>query len=230
MRQGILLLMLVVMPNISVSQTAAQPSSPWQDAYSRRNYQLGITISQFRVLSYPDQKEWPNAYPVCTDEARSQTFPFMEQLHISSDWKNAGVVQCTFFYNDKKINRPEIAALMLGDLGSLTNFFFISEDGHQEPRLFLVKSGGPSGTYMDLLNTFVVAFGKPAITKEQYQTKSGAAFPNEIATWENNSSSIELRRFGRTTEVLQVTHLLKPLAAVFDKKLAEGQAEKAKRL
>jgi len=61
MRQGILLLMLAVMPNVSVPQTATQPSSPWQDAYSRRNYQLGITISQFRVLPYPDQKEWPNA-------------------------------------------------------------------------------------------------------------------------------------------------------------------------
>lgn len=134
MRQGILLLMLAVMPNVSVPQTATQPSSPWQDAYSRRNYRLGITISQFRVLPYPDQKEWPNAYPVCTDEARGQAFPFLEQLYISSDWKSAGVVQCTFFYNDKTMNRPEVAALMLGDLGSLTNFFFISEDGHKEPR------------------------------------------------------------------------------------------------
>lgn len=230
MRQGILLLMLAVMPNVSVPQTATQPSSPWQDAYSRRNYRLGITISQFRVLPYPDQKEWPNAYPVCTDEARGQAFPFLEQLYISSDWKSAGVVQCTFFYNDKTMNRPEVAALMLGDLGSLTNFFFISEDGHKEPRLFLVKSGGPSSIYGDLLSTFVVAFGKPAITREQCQTKAGSTFPNEIATWENNSSSIELRQFGRTVEVLQVTHLLKPLAAVFDKKLAEGQAEKAKKL
>src|ERR1700730_156610 len=67
-----------------------KPGSPWQDAYSRRNYQLGITISQFRTLPYPDQKEWPNAYVVCTDEARSQTFPF--HLYISSDLKGAGVV------------------------------------------------------------------------------------------------------------------------------------------
>lgn len=206
-----------------------KPGSPWQDAYSRRNYQLGITISQFRTLPYPDQKEWPNAYVVCTDEARSQTFPF--HLYISSDLKGAGVVQCTFFYNHGTSNVPESAALMLGNLGSVTTFYFISENGQQEPRLFLVKSVGPSDFYGDLLDTFAVAFGKPsAITHEQYQTKAGSIFPNEIATWENTLSSIELKRFGETTEVLQITCLLKPLAVVLDKKIAEGQAMKAKKL
>jgi hypothetical protein len=151
-------------------------------------------------------------------------------LYISSDWKSAGVVRWAFFYNDRTMNRPESAALMLGDIGSLTTFYFISEDGRQEPRLFLVKSGGPSDSYADLLNAFSVAFGKPTITREQYQTRAGSIFPNEIATWENTSSSIELKRFGDTTRVLQVTHLLKPLEAVFDKKLAEAQAEKAKKL
>jgi len=231
MRKGILLLTLVVLPIASIAQTSIKPSSPWQDAYSRRSYQLGITISQFRALPYPDQKEWPNAYPVCTDEARSQTFPFLAELYISSDWKSAGVVQCTFFYNSGTMNPAERAALMLGDLASFTVFFFIPENGGQEPRLFLVKSRGSSGSYGDLLNTFSAAFGKPStITREQYQTKAGSIFPNEIATWENTSSSIELKRFGETTEVLQITHLLKPLAAVFDKKLAEGQAMKAKKL
>jgi hypothetical protein len=208
-----------------------KPSSPWQDAYSRRNYQLGITISQFRTLPYPDQKEWPNAYPVCTDDPRSQTYPYLADLYISSDWKSAGVVQCTFFYNDATMNRPLRAALMLGDLGSLTTFYFISEDGREEPRLFLIKSGGPSDSYESMLSTFVVAFGKPSkITQEQYQTKAGSVFPNEIATWENASSTMQLGHFGETTEVLQITHLLKPLMAVFDKKLAEGTARKAKKL
>lgn len=208
-----------------------KPTSLWQDAYSRRNYQLGITISQFRALPYPDQREWPSAYPVCTDEARSQTFPFLAELNISSEWRSTGVVQCTFFYNDSTMNRPERAALMLGNLGSFTTFFFISENGRQEPRLFLIRSGAPSDSYVDLLNTFTMAFGKPSkITREEYQTKAGSVFPNEIATWENTASSMQLERFGQTIEVLQLTHLLKPLAAVFDKKLAEGQAEKAKKL
>jgi len=208
-----------------------KPSSPWQDAFSRRNYQLGITISQFRALPYPDQKEWPNAYSLCTDEARSQTFPYLAELYISSDWKSAGVVQCTFFYNSATMNRPERAALMLGDLSSLTTFFFISEDGKQEPRLFLVRSAGPSELYGDILQIFTVAFGKPSnVIQEQYRTMSGSIFPNETATWENAPSSIQLSRFGETTRVLQITHLLKPLAAVFDKKLAEGQAMKAKKL
>ncbi len=231
MGKGILLVMFVLISIALVGQTSTKPSSPWQDAYSRRNYQLGITISQFRVLPYPDQREWPNAYPVCTDEARSQTYPFLEELYISSDWKSTGIVQCTFFYNSATMNRPLRASLMLGDLHSFTIFLFISEDGRQEPRLFLIKSGGPSDSYGDLLSTFAAAFGKPStITREQYQTKAGSIFPNEIATWENTSSSIELKRFGDTTMVLQVTHLLKPLAAVFDRKLAEAQAEKAKKL
>jgi hypothetical protein len=208
-----------------------KPSSPWPDAYSRRNYQLGITISQFRTLPYPDQDQWPNSYPICSDDPRGHTVPFLLDLIISDDWKNAGIIQCTFFYNSSAINQPLRAALMLGDISSLTSFYFISQEGQQEPRLFLIKSAGPSDSYGDLLKTFVAAFGKPSnITKEQFQTKTGSVFPNEIAVWENNNSSIQLSHFGQTTEVLQVTHSLKPLVAVFEKRLAEGQAMKAKKL
>jgi hypothetical protein len=208
-----------------------KPTSPWSDAYSRRNYQLGITISQFRTLAYPDQKEWPNAYAVCTDEAKSHTFPFLGELLLSDDWKKAGVVQCSFFYDSNVTNRPESAALMLGDIASVTKFFFISENEQQEPRLFLVQSGGPTENFEDLVGSFTVALAKPPEIKlEPFQTKAGGAFQNVKAIWGNASCSMELRRFGETTQILQVTHVLKPLAAVFEKKLAEGQSIKAKKL
>lgn len=208
-----------------------KPSSPWPDAYSRRNYQLGITILQFRALPYPDQDQWPNSYPICSDDPRGKIPPFRLDLMISDDWKNAGVVQCTFFYESTAINQPLNAALMLGSLSSPTSFYFIAQEGQQEPRLFLIKSSAPSDSYGDLLKTFASAFGKPSnVVQENFQTKSGSIFPNEIATWENNNSSIQLSHFGQTTEVLQVTHSLKPLLAILEKRLAEGQAVKAKKL
>jgi hypothetical protein len=209
-----------------------QPSSPWPDAFSRRNYKLGITISQFRSIPFPDwgdQQGWPNAYPVCTDEARSKTLDFSE-LYLSDEQKDAGVVECKFFWDSDSMGRRE-AALKMGSLYSTTTLFFISEDGQKEPRLFWIKSIGPSDSYQDLTDTFAVAYGKPTkIMQMPVQTKSGSTFTNEISTWDNLYSSIEIARYGETTNLLQVTYLLKPLAEVFDKKLAEERAKKAKTL
>lgn len=210
----------------------SSPSSPWPDAFSRRSYKLGITISQFRSLPFPDwgdRQGWPNAYPVCTDEARSKVHDFF-RLDVSVDWKDAGVVECKFFADDGSMGIQE-AALKMGSLYSTTTFLFIPEDGKVEPRLFLIKSVSGSDSYQDLKSTFAAAFGKPSkITQEPAQTEAGAVFSNEITTWENPSSTIEIARYGETINLLQVTYSLKPLAEVFDKKLAERRAKKAKTL
>jgi hypothetical protein len=218
--------------NVDHNDAAAlKPSSPWPVAYSRRNFQLGISISQFRAAPYPDQKEWPGAYSVCTGDPRSLDPAFEVRLRISSDWKGAGVTACKFFYDSDVLKSPEEAGLVLGDINSRTTFFFISEDGRQEPRLFRIESGGPSGSYAELSNAFVSAYGVPSkASQEQYQTKGGSIFANKISTWENASSFIRLTQFGETTEVFEVVHSLKPLDKVFEKNLTEVTARKAKTL
>jgi hypothetical protein len=151
---------------------------------------------------------------------------------LSNDWKAAGVVKCGFFYDsDHLFKSTDSAGLVLGDLNSLTSFFFISEDGQQEPRLFLIKSGGPSDSFEPLIRAFTTALGKPAKTsKEPIQTQMGSTFENVTVTWENKSSVVEVQQFVETTQVLEVRHILKPLMGIFQKKLADGQAAKAKKL
>jgi hypothetical protein len=210
--------------------STAAPQSPWPDAHARRTYQLGITLSEFRAIPYPDQQGWPNAYPVCTDEARSEKYPYRgEDLNISEDWKAVGVIKCTFFY-DGRFGLSS-AGLMLGDFGSHTEFAFISEDGQKEPRLFLIKSGGPTGKFEDLVSAFSVALGKPSkVEKAKVQNRVGNAFENETVVWQGKSSRVELERYAATLRILEVRHILEPLDGIFVKKLAERTAIKAHNL
>jgi hypothetical protein len=208
-----------------------KPKSPWPDAYSRRSYQLGILLSQFRSIPFPDQKDWPGAFPVCTNDPGSHELASIGKLNLPSDWKSAGVVECKFFYNSQAMHSIESAALLLSDWNSDTTFLFISKDGREEPRLFRILSEGPTDSYPSLTLAFISAFGPPSKTShETYQVKSGGVFPNEVQRWENASSSIEVSQFGETTNLLRVTHILKPLDEVFGKKLLEVAADRAKTL
>jgi len=131
----VLLLMLAVMPNVSVPQTATQPSSPWQDAYSRRKlparYNDFLSSACFRTRTRRNGRTHILSAPTRRAAKPSRSWNSCTYRVIG---RALGVVQCTFFYNDKTMNRPEVAALMLGDLGFSDKFFFISEDGHQGSR------------------------------------------------------------------------------------------------
>lgn len=215
---------------VSLSAGAADVTQ-WPDAYSRRNYTLGMSLSEFRSTRHPDQKEWPNAYPVCTDEPKAATYPFSADLNISSDWKGVGVVQCTFFYDISAMPRPFGAGLVLGGINSHTEFFFIPPSSGEEPRLFYITSGGPTENYDDLVLTFTEALGKPTSVKsERLQNKIGAEFNNTVTTWANKSSEIVVNRYGDTIHVFEVEHILTPLWNVFEKGLGHNRSENAKKL
>jgi hypothetical protein len=211
---------------VNLAEAASvRPTSPWPSAFSRRNYQLGITLSQFRSLPYPDE---PPALPVCTDEVRASSF-LLAGLLLSDDWKRAGVVMCGFFRASGLFGVS--ARLTLGNVDADTHCYFIRNGDDAEPRLFLVKSSGPTVAFEGLTQSFTVAVGKaPQLTTAQVQTKAGAMFQNDIATWENDVSFIRLERYGGTTELFSLTHALKPLMTIFDKKLAAVAAADAKKL
>jgi hypothetical protein len=216
-------LLLASLPSV------AQPTSPWPEAYARRDFKLGISISDFRQMPHPDQKESPNAFPVCAGDPNAMGYPYESDLEVAADWRTAGVTKCSYFYK----SGPSVyeAGIKMGDLNSTTSFYFISGEGGSEPRLFMILSGGPSQTYAELTNIFATALGKPAkVTNEPFQTRAGAIFENEVTVWKNASSQVEIRRFGVTTMVLQVKHTLNSLASLFERRIAESNAAKAKKI
>ena len=209
----------------------AADGSSWPDAFARRSYKLGMTLADFRATPYPDTKDWPTAYAVCSDEPRAASYPYQSDVSVSKDWREAGVIACTFFFESGPNKMVYSAGLILGDIPSQTKFYFIRATQDSEPRLFYITSGGPTAKYPDLLATFTQALGKPSSVKSDVvQNRLGATFKNDVATWSNTSSKVIVTRYGDTIYVLQVEHVLTPLWKVLESGLDTGRADKAKKL
>ncbi|WP_161963328.1 hypothetical protein [Xanthomonas campestris] len=209
----------------------AHATDSWSDAYSRRSYKLGMTLSEFRSTPYPDTKDWPSAYSVCSDEPRAASYPYQSDLSVSKDWRDAGVVSCMFFFESGSAKMVYSAGVILGDIPSHTKFHFIRQKPEDEPRLFYITSSGPTANYDDLVATFTQALGKPSSVKSgDVQNRLGASFKNDITTWSNTSSKVVISRYGDTIRLLQVEHILTPLWKSLESGLSSGRADKAKNL
>lgn len=216
------------------AQTKARKSEKTEkiedQAYSRRDYRLGITLSEFKAIPYPDQQHWPNAYPVCSDEARANDSPFWD-ADPPARFKKAGVVGCLFFYNDKAGGRPWGAGLGLDDLRPITRFLFIKADADSEPRLFWIVTEGPAAEYDRVMATFTTAYGKPSSqTNDAVQNRMGAVFQNTTIRWDNSVSYIEAHRYADSIQRFQINHGYKPLMKVFNQRIDQVNAEAAKKL
>ncbi len=60
---------IFILSLLSFSATALE-SPQWPDAYARRDYKLGMSLTDFRNFPYPDQEKWPNSYPIASSLAR----------------------------------------------------------------------------------------------------------------------------------------------------------------
>jgi len=206
-------------------------SSKWPSAFKRRSYQLGITISQFKTIRHPDANVWPNPFPVFSNEARATNNTRLHDAMIYGDWAKAGVIKCHYFYNDKYTAGYSGVGLMLGDIGSVTNFYFLPENEGKEPVLFFIESGGPTEEFGQTVKLYRQAMGEPTrIYSEPVQNKLGATFTNEIIIYQNDVSMIRISRFGDTLRVLKVEYILLPVMEQLSQRLGSLDQEKSRNL
>ncbi|HSE77649.1 MAG TPA: hypothetical protein VLG66_06560 [Alphaproteobacteria bacterium] len=205
--------------------SCAEPYSTagWEVAFARRDFQLGTTLSQFRATPFPDQGEWPGAFPICSNDPKAERdINFYEARLYDETLRRAGLVKCRYFYLSKgaSLRTPTPAGLMLVDVGATTEFFFLKPEGAQDHILFWITSGGPTGRFHVLAETFIAAYGPPqADHVERWQTLTGTASDNRILVWSNEASEMELRELGDTAHVFRLTHRLKSLFAVLDRRI-----------
>jgi len=198
-----------------------------ETAFSRRDYRLGITLTEFKAIPHPDQQAWPNAYPVCSDDERAKDSRF-DRANPPSRFVRAGVIGCHFFYDSKSFG-PSEAGLKINDLSALTTFLFIKADGEAEPKLFWIVTEGPAGQYDEVMDAFTAAYGKPASkANSTVQNRMGAAFQNTTTRWENGVSYIEALRYGDNIQRFQINYGFKPLMKVFNQRLAGGAGDAKK--
>jgi hypothetical protein len=202
----------------------------YANAYDRRGYKLGITISEFRATPFPDEGGWPGARPRFSDEMQGE-HEYLSALVMSDDLVRAGVIKSTFYFRSKTLGILEEAGLSLAGEGAQTIFYFIAEAPLREPRLFLIETRNPTSRYEELRSVYTLALKEePRITTDTVQNGLGAQFQNEISTWTNGISTLTLSRYGDTRNVLRIRHVLNPLWKVFEERLHGLDREKAKKL
>ena len=220
-----------VEPTTATVSDAPVTSEKWPTAYKRRCYQLGITMSQFKTIRHPDQKEWPNAYPAFSNEARVRNDIWLSDAKLYGSWETAGVIKSHYFWVYRNDSHPSGAGLMLGRIGSLTNFYFYPESEGKEPVLFYIESGGPSEDFGYVADLYREAMGEPTrVHSEQVQNKLGATFTNEIIEYTNDVSAIRLGRFGETLRVFKVEYILVPVMARLHQQLEPLRQDEARKL
>lgn len=199
-------------PTVAPTPTASSSSEP----YSRRNYKLGATLSDFKKMPHPDPDAWPNAYPVCSDTLTAPTGTPLGRLDDLQEylWKELGVIKCQFFYETP--DREAISAgLYLDSVSPFENdFYFFPKSDGAEPILFMISSPFPSGRFDEVASAFEQKFGKPKLREDvPVQNKIGNVFENTQIMYSNGTSMIVLRRFG---ENLDRSSLMYELNETFD--------------
>lgn len=205
----------------------------WPDAYSRRNYQLGMTLTAFKNAPYPDQKEWPSAFPVCSNEPQpSDSFSF-DAPTLSDDWRKIGAIKCVFAYRSDLFGHPQVTAagLMLGNVSPTNEFYFFQPEGSTEPVLYYIDTEGPSSAFDETAAAFREALGLPTQVRNfQVQNGIGNVFSNTEITYKRGQSVIKMTRFTETLQIFSVVYDLVPVTQAFLDKLEKVTGRASDRL
>lgn len=201
----VVLSLLFTGSSVSFGQT-----SDWSDAYSRRDFKLGMTLNSFKSIKHPDQEQWPNASAVCSNE-REKDDVFLSDLKRFSDDPRAkhGVFMCEHVWRYTGSKHLSTAGLMMGNTPSTTTYYFKPPNPGDEPVLYHITTIGPSSDFSYIFNAFQEAYGQPNdISEHQVQNGLGNTFTNQTATYQNRSSKIILKRFGKNLKLFKIDHIL----------------------
>lgn len=188
-------------PPITISQKSENPlpsrKLAWKDAFSRRSYQLGMRISEFKSTPYPDQKEWPKAYPVCSNEpAQLAKLSPLEAPDLSNfSFENIGAIKCLFFYPGSM--GTTAAGLMLGDVSPFYNeFLFLKPADSSEPVLFLINAQFPVNRFTSVFEKLQSYYGDPTSKSTvDLTTGVGIQLKGQVISFVNSSSQIIVSQY-----------------------------------
>lgn len=202
----------------------------WDHAFARRNYRLGMTLSEFRAQKFPDQKYSPGAYAVCSNDPKAADWRYAYS-QISDGLKKAGVIKCHYYFFSSLTNRLESAELLAADWGTSTDFYFIKPQGAANYFLYKIISTSGQPIFTQLVQAYTAAMGKPpTIQKTPVENRLGATFENVIASWENTVSRIRLEKYYLDLDTLGIILTLKPLTQIVASRMSAVAKERAGRL
>lgn len=192
----------------------------WEKAFSMRNYQLGMTLSEFQAERFPGWETNPKPYAVCSNDPD----PGWEAL--PQTWEKAGLVRCVYYHKNVFLDRVEATAPRLaGSTPKRTEFIFVKPERSNDYLLYHIFSTIGTDHYYTLREAYEAKMGKkPVIQTEMLQNAFGHTFENSIAIWENTVSTLILEEYHLDIETSKIELILKPLLGIANKR--RGEAEK----
>lgn len=173
------------------------------DQLALRNYQLGITLAEFKQIPYPDQVSRPGTdnlevRTICNDgEPRPEGFGIAGLLlQPAESWKKIGVTVCRFYYRPptKQVATWLEAGIEVADLGRLdAEFAFTpqSSDPANSQRLFSIRFEAPVADFPKLVSAYRIKYGQPSSsTNDRVQTTAGAKFDSQVLVWNRRGGKL----------------------------------------
>lgn len=199
----------------------------WNKAYARRNFQLGMTFTEFMATPFPDDEDgWgglkipaANIYQVCVGDEKSHGTQFID-LTMDYDDMAPGVIKCMHFAGTSYMQHP--ARMYLADAWLLsTKFYFIQPNGAGDYYLYKIFSKPPREGFASVREILTTGLKQRPANKEGYQLDASTAYLWQSATWDNGVSRIVLRA-DSDLDNAKLIYTLKPLD-----NLAEQRKRKA---
>lgn len=171
-------------------------TSPLAAQVDFRGLPLGTTLEEFKTRATPAGFRGGPTRVICTDTDRSQSW-----LTPPTDLIQAGVIACGYV---EEIGRSTVrAGVPLSPLNKEATVEFRFHGG----RLYFIE------TYMDfsaspfIEEALTAKYGAPTTTRnEEFQTRSGAVFPQMVKTWKRGQQTATLTAPDLTTERMSVIY------------------------
>lgn len=241
MNRSILLVILYLFASVLAAEEWSK--SGWENAFSRRNYSLGMSLAAFKAETFPDANVQTlqdpgnrEVFPLCSNGRRTQDpASGMPYLFVPDELQKAGVVVCRYYYHYSVGDSPygkriEEARLLAAEWGTPTAFYFVKPEGADDYFLYQIESTSKQPIFNELLQAYTAAIGSPNVESRAVQNRFGAAFDNVIASWTNDVSTVRLEKYYADLDTLGIVLTLPPLVTIVEERVKGVALDRAKRL
>lgn len=195
---------------------SAQPAPA---PYDFRGARLGMSVDEFRALSYPDESAYLRARVVCSGDPEitsENSIRIFGDLLLAPHERSLGIVKCSYFQSSTHTypgtNRSFTtwlrAGVIAGSYAGNFTYSFAPPAGGGSPALYEILSTDIRiGGLSRLIEGLRERFGPPiSDTSDTMQVRSGAVFPRRALSWENGRDAITLVAPGVTSDLMTLAY------------------------
>ena len=170
----------------------------WSEAFSKSNISLGISLTEFREIPFPDENLFPSdiglPIPLCSND----TGPGVDRyLKLSGEPNDINLIICHYFGSSTFIpSYQELESPLLLDWAPDSYYYFVQPENENDYILYSIRSYLlVERAYEPILQDFLNNFGdSESFVTNNFQSQNETIPRNEISVWENEASKITMTR------------------------------------